>query len=331
MKFITFCIDTPVGPLDRVGVLRDGRAIDVAAAYAWQLSHLGVYAARELAEQMVPSDMTAFLSRWPIAYDVALKAVEFACGLPLDAINSFGARVSYASAEYRLRIPLRPRRIKDYLVYEDHKRKAMARRGLEMPELWYRMPTYTNRNAYGLGEPDQDIAWPSYTEKLDFEFEIAAVIGKAGRNIRAEEAGTYIAGFTIYNDFSARDIQADEGKIGAGVGKSKDFDQGNVLGPCIVSADEIDPANIEMVLRVDGEEWSRGSTAGMKFSWGQIIENASRDEMIYPGDVFASGTMDRGCSLELDRWIAPGAVIEMEARGIGLLRNRVIRNPCSSD
>ena len=195
-----------------------------------------------------------------------------------------------------------------------------------MPELWYRMPTYTNRNAYGLGEPDQDIAWPSYTERLDFEFEIGAVIGKAGRNIKPEDAGAYIAGFTIYNDFSARDVQADEGRIGAGVGKSKDFDQGNVLGPCIVTADEIDPANIEMVLRVDGEEWSRGTTAGMKFSWGQIIENASRDETIYPGDVFASGTMDRGCSLELERWIAPGAVIEMEARGIGLLRNRVVRN-----
>jgi 2-keto-4-pentenoate hydratase/2-oxohepta-3-ene-1,7-dioic acid hydratase in catechol pathway len=326
MKLITFCIDTPVGPLDRVGILRNGRAIDVAAAYAWQLSQQGVYAAQELALQMIPPDMTAFLSRWPIAYDVALKAVEFAGELPEDAVNVFGARVNYAGGEYRLRIPLRPRRIKDYLVYEDHKRKAMARRGLEMPELWYRMPTYTNRNAYGLGEPNQDIVWPSYTKKLDFEFEIGAVIGKVGRNIRADEASAYIAGFTIYNDFSARDIQADEGKIGAGVGKSKDFDQGNVLGPCIATTDEVDPANIEMVLRVDGEEWSRGSTTGMKFSWGQIIENASRDETIYPGDVFASGTMNRGCSLELDRWIAPGAVIEMEALGIGVLRNRVIQN-----
>ena len=110
------------------------------------------------------------------------------------------------------------------------------------------------------------------------------------------------------------------------MGKSKDFDQGNVLGPCIVTADEIESANIEMVLRVDGEEWSRGSTAGMKFSWGQIIENASRDETIFPGDVFASGAMDRGCSLEIDRWLAPGAVIEMEAHGIGLLRNRVVRD-----
>jgi len=194
-----------------------------------------------------------------------------------------------------------------------------------MPELWYRMPTYTNRNTYGLGEPDQDIVWPSYTKKLDFEFEIGVVIGRTGRNIPAVDAGGYIAGYTIYNDFSARDIQADEGKIGAGAGKSKDFDQGNVLGPCITTPDEIDAANIDMILRVNGEEWSRGSTSGMKFSWGQIIENASRDETIFPGDVFASGTMDRGCSLELDRWIEPGAVIEMEASGIGILRNRVVQ------
>ncbi len=81
-----------------------------------------------------------------------------------------------------------------------------------------------------------------------------------GRDIAAADAADYIAGFTIYNDFSARDVQADEGRIGAGVGKSKDFDQGNVLGPCIVTADEIDPANVRMILRVNGEEWSRGSS-----------------------------------------------------------------------
>jgi 2-keto-4-pentenoate hydratase/2-oxohepta-3-ene-1,7-dioic acid hydratase in catechol pathway len=325
MRLVTFSIDTSFGSLSRVGVQVGDGVVDLAAAYAWELSQLGVYAAQELAQAVIPPDMTEFLSRWPIAFDVAKKAFEFVSALPLDTANPFGARIFYQQGEYRLRIPLRPRRIKDYLVYEEHKKKAMKRRGLPMPELWYRMPTYTNRNAYGLGDPEQDIVWPSYTEKLDFEFEIGMVIGKVGRNIAAEDASGYIAGFTIYNDFSARDIQENEGKIGAGVGKSKDFDQGNVLGPCIVTADEIDAANIDMVLRVNNEEWSRGSTRGMRFTWGQIIENASRDETIYPGDVFASGTMDRGCSLELDRWIEPGALIEMEAVGIGLLRNRVVR------
>jgi 2-keto-4-pentenoate hydratase/2-oxohepta-3-ene-1,7-dioic acid hydratase in catechol pathway len=310
--------------MSRVGALQGERVVDLAAAYAWQLSARGVQAARELAEATIPPDMVAFLARWPNAREAAESALAFAAEQPAQAVSPLGARTSYGAREYTLRIPLRPRRIKDYLVYEEHKKKSMARKGLDMPELWYRMPTYTNRNICGLADPGADIPWPAYSEKLDFEFELAVVIGRQGRDIEADDALDYVAGITIYNDFSARDVQADEGRIGAGPGKSKDFDQGNVLGPCLVTLDELDPSDVAMVLRVDGEEWARGHTRGMKFSWGQIIENASRGETIYPGDVFASGTMDKGCSLELERWIKPGARIEMEAAGIGVLSNRVV-------
>ena len=141
-------------------------------------------------------------------------------------------------------------------------------------------------------------------KNLDFEFELALVMGRGGRDIKASDAMEFVAGITIYNDWSARDVQADEGRIGAGPGKSKDFDQGNVLGPCIVTLDEIDPSNVEMILRVDGEEWARGHTRGMKFSWQQIIENASRGETIVSGRCVCvrhhgprmlprTGTMDR--------------------------------------
>lgn len=324
MKLVTFAIDTPLGQIMRVGALAGDRVIDLAAAYAGVLAADGVHAAQEVAAALIPGDMTDFLSRWPLARQAAEEAIQTANEQPADAKNCFGTRISYSASECQLKIPLKPRRLKDYLVYEAHKKKSMEKRGLPLPELWYRMPTYTNRNVMGIAGPGEDIVWPSYTKKLDFEFEIAVVIGKAGKNIPSSEAANYIAGFTIYNDFSARDIQADEGAIGAGVGKSKDFDQGNVLGPCIVTPDEIDASNISMVLRINGEEWSRGNTTAMKFSWAQIIENASRDETIFPGDVFASGTMDYGCSLELDRWIDPGAVIEMEADGIGTLKSRVI-------
>ena len=324
MKLITFGVETMLGEVSRVGALVGETALDLAALYAWALSEKDVYAARELAEATIPPDMTEFLARWPVAKAIAEGLIDFSKRQPPDALSPFGARIAYGPGEYRLRIPLKPRRLKDYLVYEEHKKKSMARKGLPMPDLWYRMPTYTNRNILGLADPGADVLWPSYSKKLDFEFELAVVIGRTGRNIKAEDAHRYIAGFTIYNDFSARDIQADEAAVGAGAGKSKDFDQGNVLGPCIVTADEIDGADIDMVLRVDGEEWARGHTRGMKFSWGQIIENASRDETIYPGDVFASGTMNNGCCLELDRWFKPGATIEMDARGIGILRNRVV-------
>ena len=324
MRLVTFAVDTPLGPVERVGALRGRSVVDLAAACAWQLAgERGVHAARELAQALVPADMTEFLSRWPVGREAAERALAFAAVLPDAAVSPLGGRIVHET--YRLCAPLRPRRIKDYLTYERHKKQAMAERGLAMPELWYRMPTYTNRNTLGLAGPEEEIVWPAYTQKLDFELEIAAVVGRRGRDVAAADAMDYIAGFTIYNDLSARDVQADEGRIGAGVGKSKDFDQGNVLGPCIVTPDEIDPASLTMIVRVDGEEWSRGTTRGMKFTWGEIVENAARGETIYPGDVLASGTMDGGCSLELGRWIAPGAQIELEAEGIGVLRNRVVR------
>lgn len=323
MKFVSFKIDTPLGTMIRVGALQNEDVIDLAAAYAGLLSERGVEAAKELAEAVIPSDMAAFLSRWPVGREAADEAFAFA--QKASGVSALGARVRYKKGDYKLAIALRPRRIKDYLVYEEHKKKDMARKGVPMPELWYQMPTYTNRNALGLGDPETDIPWPHYSKKLDFEFEMGVVIGRRGKDIPAAEAHKYIAGFTIYNDFSARDVQANEGKIGAGAGKSKDFDYGNVIGPCIVTPDEIDPQNIDMVLRVNGEEWARGNTRQMKFTWGQIIENASRGETIYPGDIFASGTMDRGCCNELDRWFEPGTIIEMEARGIGTLRNRVVK------
>jgi 2-keto-4-pentenoate hydratase/2-oxohepta-3-ene-1,7-dioic acid hydratase in catechol pathway len=324
MKLVTFGIATPLGETLRVGALQADRVFDLAAIHAWQLFDQGVFEARALSEALIPPDMTEFLSRWPVAKEAAEQALAFGSKFPVETVSPLGARIAYGSSEYRLCIPLRPRRIKDYLVYEEHKKKSMARRGMTMPDLWYRMPTYTNRNICGLADPGDEIAWPAYSKKLDFEFELAVVIGRRGRDVKAEDAHRYIAGFTIFNDFSARDVQADEGSIGAGVGKSKDFDQGNVLGPCIVTSDEIDGADIDMILRVDGEEWARGHTRGMKFSWGEIIENAARGETIYPGDVFASGTMDNGCCLELERWFEPGAMIEMEAKGIGILKNRVV-------
>jgi 2-keto-4-pentenoate hydratase/2-oxohepta-3-ene-1,7-dioic acid hydratase in catechol pathway len=328
MKLVTFSLNTPLGPIERVGALRGAFVVDLSAVYAWQLHRRGVSAATALAESIIPPDMVEFLSRWPMSREAAETALSFADDLDEEAISPFGARAVYRESEYRLCTPLRPTRLKDYLVYEAHKKQAMAARGLEMPELWYRMPTYTNRNHCGLADPGQDIVWPSYSKKLDFEFELALVIARAGRDIAASDAMDYVAGITIYNDFSARDVQADEGRIGAGPGKSKDFDYGNVLGPCIVTLDEIDPSDIAMTLRVNGQEWSRGHTSGMKFSWQQIVENASRGETVFPGDVFASGTMDGGCCLELDRFLEPGMVIELEAAGIGVLRNRIV--PASS-
>jgi 2-keto-4-pentenoate hydratase/2-oxohepta-3-ene-1,7-dioic acid hydratase in catechol pathway len=150
------------------------------------------------------------------------------------------------------------------------------------------------------------------------------VIGKTGRTIPAEGARQYIAGFTVMNDFSARDIQRREVRVRLGPAKGKDWC--TAMGPVLVTPDEIgDPYNLAMTARVNGEEWSRGNTSSIHWKFEQMIEFLSRDQTIYPGDVLGSGTVGTGCGLELDRWVKPGDVLELEIEKIGILRNRVIR------
>ncbi len=327
MKLVTFLVNSPFGPIERIGALLGDDVIDIASAYECLLIREHVFEARAVSEGLIPPDMRAFLGRCPAAMQAAEKAMAFVSETRRggsDVMPEIGRSVRFGPGRYSLRSAVRPARIKDYLTFEAHKKSAMARRGQTVPELWYQVPSYSNRNVLGIGHPNDDIIWPHYSKKLDFEFEIGLIVGRMGKDIRAEDASSYIAGFTIYNDFSARDIQANERIIGSGPGKSKDFDQGNIIGPCIATPDEVDGANIKMILRVNGEKWAEGSTAGMKHSWGKIVENASRGETIYPGDLLASGTMDGGCCVEADRWFEPGAEIEMEAVGIGILRNRVV-------
>jgi len=151
------------------------------------------------------------------------------------------------------------------------------------------------------------------------------VIGRRGKDIPVEEAHRYIAGFTIFNDFSARDQQMREAPIGMGPSKGKDFDTGNAIGPYLVTPDELDVTNLRMVARVNGEVWSEGSSRGMHFSFAQLIAHVSQSETIYPGELWGSGTVTNGCGLELGRSLQPGDVVELEVEGIGILRNRVVR------
>ena len=220
------------------------RSLDLAALYAWQLasSKRCPRRATSLAEATIPPDMAEFLARWPVAFDVAKEAWSLRrIGQPARCdVALWRTDCATGRANIGLRIPLRPRRLKDYLVYEEHKKKSMARKGLAMPDLWYRMPTYTNRNILGLADPDEEIAWPAYSKKLDFEFELAVVIGREGRNIKADDAMIYCAGIRSTTISARETSRPTRGRIGAGAGKSKDFDQGNVLGPCIVTIDEID-------------------------------------------------------------------------------------------
>lgn len=223
--------------------------------------------------------------------------------------------------EARLLAPLRPRSLRDFLSFEEHLKNAFARLNRPIPDEWYEVPAFYRGMPDTVIGPDATVPYPFYTEKLDHELELAAVIGKVGKDISREEADGYIFGYTIWNDLSARDIQARELPVGMGPSKAKDWDGSNVLGPCIVTADEVDANNLEMSVRVNGELWGQDNSSNMHHKFEDMIAYASQAQTIYPGEVFGSGTAEGGAGIETDRYLSEGDVVELEIEGIGILRN----------
>src|SRR6266496_4488005 len=224
-----------------------------------------------------------------------------------------GARehAEYPLDEVRLLAPvLHPPSVRDFYAFEEHVRNA---RMTPVPREWYEIPVFYFSNPAAIYGPGEDVPHPDGTEQLDYELEVAAVIGAEGR----------IGGFTVMNDWSARDVQRREMKIGLGPAKGKDF--ATSLGPVIVTPDELGDLRLQMVARVNGEERSRGNMGDMYHSWQAIVERAAANTQLVPGDVIGSGTVGTGCILEHGdgRWLQPGDVVELEVEGIGVLRNRV--------
>lgn len=234
-------------------------------------------------------------------------------------------------AEARLLAPLpRPVQIRDCLTFEEHLKNAYAQmekisgKSYAIPQVWYDQPIYYKANRMSVIGPNADIEWPAYSELLDYELEIACIIGKTGRDIPVENAADHIFGFTIFNDVSARDAQGQEMAGQLGPAKGKDFDTGNVLGPWIVTKDEIgDWRDLKMEVRVNGERRGGGSTASMHHSFEAIIAFISRSETLYAGEVIGSGTVGTGCGLEIGQFLEDGDVVELEIEKIGVLRNAV--------
>jgi 2-keto-4-pentenoate hydratase/2-oxohepta-3-ene-1,7-dioic acid hydratase in catechol pathway len=233
-----------------------------------------------------------------------------------------GRRTPVAGA--RLLAPLRPRSLRDFLAFEGHMKAALTRLGREIPAEWYDVPAYYKGMPDTVIGPEQEIPWPAWTDKLDHELELAAVIGpRPVRDLSPDTAVEAVFGWTIWNDMSARDVQSRELPIGMGPGKAKDWDGSNVLGPCIVTADEVDASDLRMTVRVNGETWGESSSSEMHHRFGDLIAYASRSQTLHPGEVLGSGTAPGGSGIELDRWLAPGDEIEMEIEGIGVLRNTI--------
>ncbi|TMQ34689.1 MAG: fumarylacetoacetate hydrolase family protein [Planctomycetota bacterium] len=233
-----------------------------------------------------------------------------------------------------MRSPLPPvASIRDFYAFEQHVKTCRKQRGLEMVPQWYQIPVFYFSNPVCVIGQDDPVTAPHGSEALDYELELACVIGKIGRDIPADgRALEYVAGFTIMNDWSARDLQRAEMAVGLGPSKSKDF--ATSLGPELVSLDELSDRyrdgrlHLEMTARVNGRELSRGNSGSMYWTWPQLIAHASRDTQLVPGDVLGSGTVGTGCILELTPeavggWLKPGDVVELTIEGLGTLRNRV--------
>ncbi len=324
MKLVSFRVRTPVGTFTRVGAVHQRQVVDLNMAYVRWLADQQEAQPHRLADAQVPSTMLEFLEGGESTLAAARRAKDYVTMLPSSVKGPSGETILYSAAEVQLAAPLPdPPSLRDFIAFEEHIAETSKKRSQPIPPEWYKSPVYYKGNHRTIIGPDEVLSWPLDTTKLDYELELACVIGRRGRDISERRAWDYVAGYTIMNDFSARDIQFQEMACRLGPAKGKDF--ATALGPCLVTPDEIaDLGTLTMIARVNGEEWSRGRFGTIHWSFAQMIAHVSRGETIYPGDVFGSGTVGGGCGLEMDRYLKPGDVVELEIQPIGVLRNQVI-------
>jgi len=262
---------------------------------------------------------------YPDMYAVIAAGAELAAGK--------ASKESFSVEEVKFLSPIHPKTLRDAYAFETHVKTANRNRGQDVPENWYKFPVFYFSNPTNDFGHDDVIPHPAYTNAIDFELEIAVIIGKAGMNIKAEDAPKHIFGYTIFNDWSARDLQVQEMRVNFGPVKSKDF--ASSYGPVIVTHESLaDKAttrpgvyDLLMTAKINGTEVSRGNFNDIYWSFGDIIARASESVMLQPGDVIGSGTVGTGCLYELTKnqgpWLNEGDVVELEVERIGLLRNTV--------
>jgi len=294
--------------------------------------------------------MLAFLQGASASRDAAQQSVEFALSQRPEDVT-----IDRVSVELLSPVP-RPESIREFMVFEQHVVNCTRRfgmpgwlasfdRGVEktlgrkatlayrLMRPWYERPVYYKGNRMNVIGDGGSVTIPRYTKKFDWELEFGIFLCRQGRNIPKENARDFIGGYTIFNDFSARDIQGREMGGRLGPAKGKDFDGGNAIGPVLVTPDEIpDPYKLYMKARINGEEVSYGHTRGMRWTFEELIAYVSQDETLYPGEFFGSGTgtvPESGadkccCGLEMGRFLKAGDTVELEVERIGKLTNHVV-------
>lgn len=311
---------------------------DGQARAGW-LTDLGVVDMHQVSNGQLPADMLSFID-----------GHEHYMGLIQDN-NWQAVAPTYPLNAVRLLAPLpNPRSFRDYIGFEMHMLNASRSFGHTISDAWYEMPIFYFTNHHAIYGPEDAIKRPTKETRLDIELEMACIIGKKGSDIKADAAKPYIFGYTVFNDWTARAIQRREMEVPLGPHKGKDF--ANAIGPCIVTADEMEPyqctiseadfseplrfptgpadrLDLKMMTRINGVTVCEGNYKTAFFNFGQMIERASENGVtLMPGDILGSGTVGWGSLIEnnfsVHRPLEPGDVVELEIEGIGILRNRVV-------
>jgi fumarylacetoacetate (FAA) hydrolase len=290
----------------------------------------------------LPNNMSMFLNYWDEFLPAALSGIEaIKTGRLLP-----GRSLALSQIELLAPVP-HPTSCRDGYAFRQHVAAARRNRKVDMIPEFDQYPIFYFTNHNSIVGPGNVRCMPDHFEKLDFELEVAIVICKHGRNIRAEDADQYIGGLMIMNDLSARRLQMEEMLLNLGPAKGKDF--ATAIGPQLITLDELEPYeipakanhvgkswNLSMLCRVNGVEVSRGNVGDMDWTFAEIIERASYGVDLYPGDVIGSGTVGTGCFLELngtgklndpnytEQWLRAGDVVELEIDGLGILSNTII-------
>jgi 2-keto-4-pentenoate hydratase/2-oxohepta-3-ene-1,7-dioic acid hydratase in catechol pathway len=291
----------------------------------------------------------AGVDRVGLVIDGEIRALEVGTRL-IDLLGDDGERLRAAGEQaqrsptdvemvedVRIRPPIpSPPTIRDFFAFEQHALSGLKALGLDISPGWYEIPVFYFTNPNSVIGHDDEVTFPGNAHEMDFELEVGAVIGKPGINLDPKEAESHIAGFCIFNDWSARDLQHKEMRI-TPIGPSKGKDFANGFGPCLVTPDEIADRrkgvsyDLTMTASVNGQEYGQGSLADIFWGFGEMISYASREAPVLPGDIIGSGTCARGCIMELSGthgsdkfpWLKAGDEVVLDVEGIGTMRNVV--------
>ena len=328
MKFATYTLKGSIQP--RFGFKKDKYIVDVLHAAIWANESKGNSSFLE-----IPSTLKIALDNWETNF---VKLKELDDSLPDINIQSHSVRgkpIAFLMNEVQLLAPVPdPQSFRDFYAFEQHVRAARKLRGLEMHPDWFRIPIFYFSNPAAIYGHGSEIPYPKKTNELDFELEFAVIIAGTGSDIPSKDANRHIAGYTICNDWSARDLQREEMAMSLGPAKGKDF--ATSFGPYMVTPDELEDAwdengklNLRMTCHVNGTLISDGNTDDLYHSFKDMIERASMNTKLLSGDYLGSGTVGTGCILELrpentGGWIKKGDVVTLEVKRLGVLENKIV-------